>query len=309
MALAGCISSVPRDMPMIEPPPMSIRAVAPPAQPEPGERLRIEVPGIPFFLFLPDGWTNAPANRAAIHFHTPDWLAIGEHWRAGYRFPLVCIQLGSGSERYRVPFAEAEQFERLIGEVERRLSQQRGRLVRLSAVDVSSFSAGYGAVRELAKQPAACARIRRIVLSDSLYGGLLPPESAAGARVVEPGHVQCWVPFVLEAMRGEKTFVLTHSQVATTSYASTPECASALLAAVRVASRPAQTEWAAARDSDFPLLTRADAGRFHVWGYAGTNAAAHTTHARHLADVWMALDKAEMAADSIMNPPSPDSPS
>jgi hypothetical protein len=45
-----------------------------------------------------------------------------------------------------------------------------------------------------------------------------------------------------------------------------------------------------------PLLQRADVGRFHVWNYAGTNAQAHLTHVRHLADLWRALDEGDGAA-------------
>jgi hypothetical protein len=186
-----------------------------------------------------------------------------------------------------------------MAEVEERLARRRGQAVHVRAVDVSSFSAGYGAVRELVKQPAAFARIRRIVLSDSLYGGLQAPEGTGGGRVVEPAHVECWMPFIQSAIRGGKTFVLTHTQVATPSYASTAECAAAMLAAVRVSPTPASPALPAARDPDFPLLSRADAGRFHIWGYAGTNAAAHLTHAHHLADVWRALDAAD-AADVLV---------
>ena len=295
IALAACVFLAYGETPPIEPPLMRMRAVAPPDSPEPGERLRLEVPGVPFLLFLPEGWAHAPPDRAAIHFHTPDWLAIGEHRRAGYRFPLVSIYLGAGSERYRVPFREAGPFERLMAEIEQQLSRRQNRVVRLERLDVASFSAGYGAVRELVKQPAAFGRIRRIVLSDSLYGGLLAPDKAGGRRVVEPAHVDCWVPFVRAAMRCEKAFVVTHTQVVTPSYASTSECASALLAAVGVTSAPAAPRLASAGDGDFPLLRRADAGCFHIWGYAGTNAAAHTSHAHHLADVWMALDKTAFA--------------
>lgn len=46
----------------------------------------------------------------------------------------------------------------------------------------------------------------------------------------------------------------------------------------------------ATNDPEFPLRYRADAGHFHVWGYGGADAAAHTTHPRHLADVWLALN-------------------
>ena len=47
-------------------------------------------------------------------------------------------------------------------------------------------------------------------------------------------------------------------------------------------------------DPQFPLQTRADLRGFHVWGYGGSDAQAHMTHARHIADVWKELDTAGM---------------
>jgi hypothetical protein len=49
----------------------------------------------------------------------------------------------------------------------------------------------------------------------------------------------------------------------------------------------------ASNDPDFPLLARADVRGLHIWSYGGTDAQAHMTHARHLADVWQALVGAE----------------
>src|SRR6185503_10812897 len=157
------------------------------------------------------------------------------------------------------------------------------------AVDVASFSAGYGAVREIVKWPEYRQLIRRIVLCDSMYG------SFAAGSTTRPAaeHIAPWVDFAKMAANGEKTFVLTYSQVPTSNYASSSQCAAALIEAVGAArvivprgSTPATL------DPEFPLLTRADVRDFHVWGYDGADAQAHLTHVRHLADVWRALDAA-----------------
>jgi hypothetical protein len=49
---------------------------------------------------------------------------------------------------------------------------------------------------------------------------------------------------------------------------------------------------AATKDPDFPLKLRFDRGNFHVWGYGGKDGQAHMTHARHLSDMWRAMNKA-----------------
>lgn len=268
------------------------RLIARPAKPPPGTRYSERERDMPFVLFLPEGWQKAfPPANLAIHFHTPDWLAIGEHMRAGQRCPLVSIYLGEGSTKYRTPFLDPTRFTNLIAIVEARLAALGGAGGRIQTVDVSSFSAGYGAVRELVQQPAAFSLIRRIVLSDSLYGSLASGADGKGPRVVAAEHVDCWLPFVRAAVRGEKTFVLTHSEEPTPAYASSSECAAAILAAVGLQHRQVTPESEpAAKDPTYPLRLRADSGNLHIWGYAGRGAKAHTAHPRRLAEVWLALE-------------------
>ena len=281
----------------IEPVTMSPRDIRPPATPPVGERIELREGDLPFLLFLPEGWT-APTNRTrlAVHFHTADWVAIGEHLRAGYRFPIAVLLLGSGSATYRAPFTDTNRFPRLLALVAATEARRGVGEAAVQNVDVCSFSAGYGAVRELVQQPAAFARIQRIVLADSLYGGLAGGTNGSGPRVVQTDHIACWLPFARAAVRGEKTFVFTFSEIPTPSYASTGECAAALLAALGLPLESvAPGSLPAAAEPTYPLRLRADAGRLHVWGYAGREAGAHLVHPRHLADVWRAVDAAKTA--------------
>ncbi len=282
----------------IEPPAMSPRQVAPPQAPWPGDRLALEESGVPVILWLPTG-CDAPGNhgRLAVHFHTADWLAIGEHLRAGYTFPLASIYLGAGSSRYRAPFEDPATWTRLIARIESELKKRDAHWPAIAWIDVSSFSAGYGAVRELVQQPAAREKIRRIVLSDSLYGGLAQDLDKSGTRRVEPDHIRSWEWFARAAMRGEKVFVFTHSAIPTESFASTFECAAALADALGVKSAPvAHASCAAAADPRYPLRTRLDVGNLHIWGYAGEDAEAHLVHPRRLADVWRSIDSLRVCA-------------
>jgi hypothetical protein len=113
-------------------------------------------------------------------------------------------------------------------------------------------------------------------------------------------HVEPWLEFARAAARGEKTFLLTTSDIETLRYASTRECGSAVAAAVGAESKPVRKDSGeAAREPEFPLIRRADLGRFHVWNYAGTNGPAHLTHVRHLADLWRALDAVSVRAAAV----------
>jgi hypothetical protein len=301
LATMGCASSSPQragraagPRQPIHPVVMVPRAGLLPERPTDCERVEVRDGSLAFVLFLPAGWLEETNNRRlAVHFHTAEALALSEHLRAGYRFPLVTVFLGSGSARYQEPFRDRERWRRWIKMVEAEEARRGLGRARVETIDVSSFSAGYGAVRELVQQPEAFARIRRIVLSDSLYGGLATGADGKGPRVVQKEHVDAWLPFARAARRGEKTLVLTCSEITPSSYASTGECALAILAALGLKPAPAGGRTTPADgEPTYPLRWRADAGQLHFWGYAGQDPGAHLVHPRHLADVWRALDAA-----------------
>jgi len=252
-----------------------------------GEQLNLNDREVKFTLFLPTGWNQTSNSNAAItaHFHTVPSSAIPSHVRRHSRDALVVFALGSGSSAYRVPFEDTKRFARVISLVEQEM-RQRGFTNRVTAVDVSSFSAGYGAVRELIRSPHYFPMIRRIVLLDSIYGGLLPQGTGSTTRVVDPAHIDIWVPFAKAAMRGEKTFVITLSHIEPATFASTLECANALLDRVALKLEPISP----VPTHSLALVARVDAGNFHVWSYVGTNAAAHMAHVHHMADVWKSIE-------------------
>jgi hypothetical protein len=249
-----------------------------------------------FTLFVPAAFDAAEARevRLTVHFHTVAWFAIAEHLRRGLDGPLAVFALGEGSSVYRTPFEDRARFGRVLKRVEAELRRGgAGEGCRIAGVDVSSFSAGYGAVRELVKSPEYVALIRRIVLCDSLYASFAPGRTDQAAAE----HIDPWLPFCRAAARGEKSFCLTFSEVPTATYANTAQCARALAEGVGVSLAPvAEGSLPATLDPRFPLRRRADRGQFHLWGYGGTDGPAHLTHVRHLADVWRALDEAEAGA-------------
>lgn len=280
-----------------EPPPMPKRPIAPSTNELRGTQVVLTDRGTNFTLFLPHGWTNTISSNTVLfaHFHTVAWFAIQEHVRRDAKEPLIVFVLGEGSSTYGLPFKDTNRFSRIISSVESELKKRGAPAdTRVTHVDVSSFSAGYGAVRELVQQPAAFQLMRRIILLDSMYASLEPEEAGSTNRRPLAAQLDVWLPFARAAVRGEKTFVLAHSQVPTPAYASSFECAAALARGVGVEFKTVATHsLPAARDPNYPLLRRADAGRFHIWSYGGADAPAHLTHVRHMAEVWQALEAAK----------------
>jgi len=279
-----------------QPPPMPQRAIAPPATQPAGEQINLVDGDVKFLLYIPPDY-HVPADgrvNLTVHFHTVVWFVIDEHRRRGITEPLAIFTLGEGSSTYRKPFEDEDRFARILGLIENTLAHRMGPArVSVEQIDITSFSAGYGAVREIVKQERYWKKIRRIILADSLYASWDPATTQPGATSRPASeNIEPWRAYVESAARGERTFVLTHSMVPT-SYANTYACAKSLIEMVGAPVREIRlNEIPAASDPDFPLLYRADKGKFHIWGYGGENAQAHMTHARHLADVWLALDAA-----------------
>jgi len=276
---AGC-SSAPKAANVVVPPPMTKRSIARPAIAPAGRQIELEKG---YTLFVPAEWAGKSKCVLTIHFHTEPWFAIEEHLRRGLREPLLVVMLGQGSSVYRVPFENRNLLARLVEQVEKQLR------TRVNAIDIASFSAGYGAVRELVKIPEYQRLIRRIVLCDSMYASFAPNSTTQPAAE----HIEPWVEIAKMAAKGEKTFVFTYSQVPTSAYASSSLCATALIDVVGGSKmKVPRGSLPATLDPEFPLLTRTDIGHFHVWGYDGADAQAHLTHVRHMAEVWRALDEA-----------------
>src|SRR5947208_16613345 len=105
-----------------------------------------------------------PQGRPAmliIHFHSSPWLV---EYSAQKRFPnaaVLTVNLGAGSDVYREPFVDTTRFSKLIDEAQKIAGGPFRTIV------LSSFSAGYGAIREILRDKSNLPRITAINLADS----------------------------------------------------------------------------------------------------------------------------------------------
>lgn len=189
-----------------------------------------------------------------VHFHSAPWLV---EYSARKRFPaaaVLSVNLGAGSETYREPFVDATRFSRLIEEAEAAAGG------KFRTIVLSSFSAGYGAVREILREKSNWPRINSIVLADSLYAGY-------GQEPEDLG------PFLAYLQAG-KRLVMTHSELFPGTYAATFETADWLLAKLG-ARRKAVLKWGPV---GMQQLSEASKAGFVVLGFAGNSAEDHVDH-------------------------------
>lgn len=252
-----------------------------------------------FTLFLPAGWSVPPSCEAtvSIHFHGTAWFVAQEHARRGSTLPFVSFNAGASSAGFENAFKDPATFDNMLDATAAQLVERGAPAdTRIAHVELSSFSAGYAAVREILKSPRNVDRIDRLVLADSLYAPDDPAVAGTGERRPDPAALEPFVAYARLAADGKKTFLIAHSSVpplgSITAWMNAETIARSVdPKLVPVAVEPGSLP--ATEAPDFPLVTRIDRRDFHVWRYGGENGGAHMTHLRHVGDYWIALDAAK----------------
>jgi hypothetical protein len=218
-----------------------------------------------------------------LHFHGAPATCLKNFGKTGWDAVLVVVNFRGLSAAYAQPFREDPGlFPRLLD-----LAWDGAGLsgeAQFRRVFLSSFSAGYGAVREILKSPQAFERIDGIVAADSIYAGL---EEGTDSRTPKREQMRDFRRFARAAAAGEKIFVVSHSDLVT-PYASTRETADDLLRAVEIVRRPVEGEREA---GSFAPVTMASKGRFLVVGYPGTTGDDHLVHLREIHALWRSFHR------------------
>lgn len=188
---------------------------------------------------------------------------------AGLGVVLVVVDAGIGSRAYAETFYGPEPLEEILAGVDEVLAP-----AQLRHLVVSSWSAGYGGVREILKQhPTAPSGV---VLLDSVHTSFGPD----GASLVTEGLAP-FVNLADRALHDGAVVVLTHSAISPPGYASTTEVADYLLE--EIGGRRRYGGLVSRRGVE--LKTRYDEGSFHLRGYTGTDKGAHCAHLSMLGEI------------------------
>jgi hypothetical protein len=258
---------------------MSVREIGPHAPITGGQLHEIVNGETRATLFIPDSSSATDSKQLCIHFHTAEWFVIQEYQRAKVSHPVLIFNLGQGSTTYARPFSQKGALKPFLDQTIQLTKRS------ISSLNLTSFSAGYGAVRNLIQDQSVLNQINTVILCDSSYAGFSEPAT----RTILPEHLDVWQPLIDRAVKKELTFVLTTSEITPDSYAGTWEVANALVLKNNGDMQAANKDFPATQDPTYPLLRTFSKGNWHVWSYSGTDAGAHTTHPRHLADILVQL--------------------
>lgn len=221
------------------------------------------------------GLTKSGAFDLLVHFHGHEPLRK-EFVKSANGIVLVAIDLGIGSGAYSSAFATPQVFEKLLDSVRQEMARRTGRPdTQIRRLGLSSWSAGYGAIQQILRQPAG-AKVDAVVLLDSLHAGYQP-----GTNDVAPTGLDPFVSFATKAARGQKFLYQSYSSIIPPGYASTREVAHFLVN--QMGGQVKRTKRADVLG--LSMDERFDRGHYHVRGYLGDDKPDHCAHLGLIKDV------------------------
>lgn len=249
----------------------------------PGERVELKsLKGAVLFVSSKSRLAIAPPEDATpskirttpliIEFHAAPWLAQKQISDTLANSALVTINLGSGSRAYGGPFAaDPALFKSVIDEAAGVLKLRNG----FSSITLIGFSAGYGAVRQILREPDNFKIVDNVLLLDGIHASYVPEGKRLGdGGVIRDEDLDSYLAFAREAVAGRKRFVITHSELFPGTYASTTECVDYLIAKLGLKRTPKLKEGPLGMQQ----LSEVNARGFKVRGFAGNTGIDHGDH-------------------------------
>ncbi len=232
-------------------------------------------------LFVPEGYRpHDGVVDVVLHLHGAP--RVIEAALVESKWPVVLIEFNRKglSSVYSAPFRDPKLFPMLLDGTLNAIKEAKlAETPKLGRVAVSSFSAGFGGVRELLKVPEHFERIDTLILADSLYCGY---EGDPALHKVNPKLMAGFRRFAIEAAAGKKTMVVTHSSQVPEGYASTTETADDLIRTVDGKASPARLD----RGNGWVQVREVRNGGLTILGFEGTGPEDHMRHLRRIASTW-----------------------
>ncbi|WP_146444783.1 hypothetical protein [Botrimarina colliarenosi] len=231
-------------------------------------------------MFIPSGYTPAADGKVnlLVHFHGDSQTVWNNAAYADLDAVIVTVNYSGLSSAYSNPFSNTSLFQTLLNDARSRLASRPGfgASTTLGHLSVSSFSAGYGAVREILKAPAYRNEIDSLLAADSLYATTASDGTALDSQMTG------YKAFADAAAAGLKRFIFTHSEIPIYTYESTAETGDELLAHLGLTAQPINQSGLGTLD----FYRTAELGGFTLWGARGMTGDDHLAHLRYLGE-WL----------------------
>jgi hypothetical protein len=236
--------------------------------------------GKPVEVWIPDGLRASDGVDLAVHFLGAPWLP--EYAVSRLRNTVAAVvNLGAGSGIYDRAFSNPAAFDSLLAGVAREVSRSANAAIRFRRLTLVGFSAGHGAVRAILRDSAHFARVDAVLLLDGMHTSYIPEGTVlAAGGTLDARNLDAFVRFAQAAIRGEKHFLITHSEIFPGTFASTTETADYLLERLGLRRTP-MLKWG---PGGMQQLSEVRAGNFELLGFAGNSAPDHIDHLHGMPD-------------------------
>ena len=244
--------------------------------------------GKPVEVFVPDRVRERDQVDLVIHFHGVAWIPEQSVAELGDRTVTAVVNLGAGSGTYDRAFADPTAFDSLLNGVTREVSAAAGRVERIGRLTLVGFSAGHGAVRAILREPRHFARVDVVLLLDGMHTSYIPEGVVlANGGAMDTTNLVAFTNFARAAMRGEKRFLVTHSEIFPGTFASTTETADWMLRALGLRRSPV-LRWG---PRGMQQLSEVHSGKLEVLGFAGNSAPDHVDQLQSMPELLARLLK------------------
>jgi hypothetical protein len=226
-----------------------------------------------------------------IHFHGVSYIPNHAAYDSGHPFIVAVVNLGSGSAVYEKEFRDESTFPKLVEAIRKAVAEKAGTEIEIPRIHLSSWSAGYGAVRAILRNHASA--LDGIVLLDGLHTDYVPSGLVlAQGGVLNGEKMKGFLEYARLAAEGGKQLVMTHSEIFPGTYASTTETADYLIETLHLQRHPVLKSG----PMGMQMLSETHVNGLSILGFAGNSAPDHIDHLQGLpAFLKMILDQ---------NPPS-----
>ena len=226
-------------------------------------------------LFIPDRLQRRSSFDLVVHFHGAAFLPHRAVADLNGHSVAAVLNLGAGSGVYHRAFADPAAFDSLLAGVTRDVSAALGRQMAISRITLTGFSAGHGAIRAILLEPRHFEAVDAILLLDGMHTSYVPEGKVlADSGVLDTTNLAAFARFARAAARGEKRFLVTHSEIFPGTFASTTETSDWLIRALDLKRKPVLA-WG---PRGLQQLSEVRAGQFEVMGFAGNSAPDHIDH-------------------------------
>ncbi len=227
----------------------------------------------PVNIYSPEYIDNFSNVNLLIHFHGASYIPEYSVYQTGKPIIVAIVNLGSGSSVYEHEFLNNSNFENLVDKVADTLSTVKSIKIKFSHIYVSSFSAGYGAVRAILKNYIS--KIDGIILLDGLHTDYEPEGKvlSEGGKLNED-KLSIFLNFAKLAIDNKKKLLITHSEIFPGTYASTTETSNWLTNSLGL-KQTAVIKWGPV---GMQQLSETQKNGLAILGFAGNTAPDHVDH-------------------------------